>query len=171
MLGLCMTLDHMYLTWSTYSNNSQVDDRFGWITLLPRNMDSWLLLQHTDWPIYGSPPSFSPPHSQWSSRLKPNFCRWHATRLIGHIYQNAIDTFNTCSWGPTHWFLTNTGRGYNHGDTDFPHTTPRPFQPTVSTFHLRALLSLQFNQVIPTKPKLSLRNGRHVVFRPLGHLL
>jgi hypothetical protein len=35
-------------------------------------------------------------------------------RLAGPIYQHVIGTFNTCSWGPTHWSLTDTGEGYNH---------------------------------------------------------
>jgi hypothetical protein len=56
-------------------------------------------------------------------------------QLIRPIYQHAIGTFNACSQGPTHRSLTDTGGGYNLGGVDFPHTTPRPFQPTVSTFH------------------------------------
>jgi hypothetical protein len=35
-------------------------------------------------------------------------------RLVGPIYQHAIGTFNTCSWGRTHRSLTDTGRDYNH---------------------------------------------------------
>jgi hypothetical protein len=50
-----------------------------------------------------------------------------------------------------HW------RGYSLGGAGFPHTTPRPFQPAVSIFHLRTLPSLQFNQVIPTKPKFEFK--------------
>jgi hypothetical protein len=134
----CMALDYSYLTWSTYSNLSQVVDRFGWIPLLLRNKDSWLQPQHTGWPICGSPPSFSPPHSQWSSRLKPSFYRWQATRLTGPIYQYAIGTFNTYSWGISHRSLTDTGGGYNVGGTGFSHITPWPFQPAASTFRLRA---------------------------------
>jgi hypothetical protein len=141
-LGPRMALDYTYLTWSTYSNLSRITDRFGWIPLLLRNRDSRLHSYHIGWPIYGSPPSFSPPHSQWSSRLKPSLCRWHATRLIGPIYQHAIGTLNTCSWGPTHWSLTDTSGGYNLGAVGFPHITPRPFQLTVSAFHLRVPPSL-----------------------------
>jgi hypothetical protein len=44
-------------------------------------------------------------------------------QLIGPIYQHVIHTFNACSWGPTHWSLTNTGGGYNLRGADFPHTT------------------------------------------------
>jgi hypothetical protein len=35
-------------------------------------------------------------------------------QLTRPIYQHAIGTFNTCSWGPTHRSLTDTGGGYNH---------------------------------------------------------
>jgi hypothetical protein len=53
--------------------------------------------------------------------------------------------FNTCSWGPTHQSLTDTDGGYSLRGAGFPRTTPRPFQPAVSTFHLRAPPDLQFN--------------------------
>jgi hypothetical protein len=59
-------------------------------------------------------------------------------QLTGPIYQHAIGMFNTCSQGPTHLSLADTGGGYNLGGAGFPHTTPRPSQPVVSTFHLRA---------------------------------
>jgi hypothetical protein len=102
MLSPCMTLDHTYLTWSTYGNLSWVTEWFGQIPLLPRNRDSRLHQQHTGWSIYVSP------HSQRRSRLKPSFCRWQATRLTAPIYQHAIGTFNTCSRGPTHRSSTDT---------------------------------------------------------------
>jgi hypothetical protein len=64
-----------------------------------------------------------------------------------------IGTFNTCLRGPTHRFLTDTGGGYNLKGVSFPHTTPRPSQPMVFTFHLRALPGLQFNQDLTKVPK------------------
>ncbi len=72
-------------------------------------------------------------------------------QLTRPIYQHAIGTFNACSRGPTHRFLIDTGGGYNLGGADFPHTTRWPFQPTVSTFHLRAPPDLRLNN--PTLPK------------------
>jgi hypothetical protein len=62
-----------------------------------------------------------------------------------HKHQHAIDMLNTCSRGPIHRFLTDTGEGYNLGGAGLPHTTPRPSQPAVSSFHLRAPPGLQFN--------------------------
>jgi hypothetical protein len=150
-LGPHMALDNTYLMWSTYSNISQVANRFGWISLLLRNRDFWLHPQHVGWPICGSP------HNQWSSRLKPNFCWWQATRLTGPIYQHVISTFNTCSRGLTHRSLTDTGGGYNLRGAFFSYTTPWPSQPTVSTFHLKAPPDLQLNHIPPTKvPKFEI---------------
>jgi hypothetical protein len=73
--------------------------------------------------------------------------------LLGSYHQYTISTFNTCSWGPTERSLTDTDGGYNLGGVSFPCTTPRPSRPVVSPFHLSALPSLQFNQVLTTKPK------------------
>jgi hypothetical protein len=61
--------------------------------------------------------------------------------------------FNTFPRGLTHRSLTHTGGGYSFGGADLPHTTLRPSQPTVSTFHLRAPPGLHFNQFLPAKPK------------------
>jgi hypothetical protein len=60
--------------------------------------------------------------------------------------------------GPTHRSLTDTGGGYSLEGAGLPQTTLRPSQPMTSTFHLRAPPDLQFNQVLPTKSCLSLRN-------------
>jgi hypothetical protein len=39
----------------------------------------------------------------------------------------------------------------------FPHTTPRPSQPMVSSFHLRSPPNLQFNQALPNVPKFKFK--------------
>jgi hypothetical protein len=54
--------------------------------------------------------------------------------LAGPHHRHAIDTFNTCSWGPTERSLIDTGGGYNLGGAALPHTTPRPSQSVVSPF-------------------------------------
>jgi hypothetical protein len=56
--------------------------------------------------------------------------------LPGPYHRHAIGTFNTCSRGSTHRSLTDTGGGNNLGRASLPHTTPQPFEPDVSTFHL-----------------------------------
>jgi hypothetical protein len=70
-----------------------------------------------------------------------------------HKHQHMIGTFNTCSRGPTHWSLIDTRGGYCLEGAGFAHTTPRPSQPAVFTFHLGAPPGLQFNQVLATKSK------------------
>jgi hypothetical protein len=96
-----------------------------------------------------------PPIRQtWSSgeRFRPS--GYTATSAYWtHKQQHAISTFNTYSRGPTHRSLTDTDRSYNLGAVGLPQSTPRPSQLMVSTFHLRVLLDLQFNQVPPFKPK------------------
>jgi hypothetical protein len=94
MLSPCMPLDHTYLTWSTYNNLLWVIDRFERIPLLPSKRNTRQHPYHGGWLIYGSPSSFSPPLSQWSSRLNPRLCWWQAARLTGPIYQQTIGTFN-----------------------------------------------------------------------------
>jgi hypothetical protein len=95
------------------------------------------------------PTQFLSPHSHWSSRLKTNICWGHATLIYwAHEHQYAIGTFNTYSRVPTPRSLTDTDGGNNLGSASFPHYTPRPSQPTVSTFHLRAPLDLHFHPTL-----------------------
>jgi hypothetical protein len=94
-------------------------------------------------------------NSQWNSGERSSFCWQPATRLTGSIYQYAIDTFNTCLRGPTHQSLTNTGGGYDPEGASFSHTTFRPSQPMVFTFHLSAPpgFRLSIIQQLPTELK------------------
>jgi hypothetical protein len=58
----------------------------------------------------------------------------------------ACDRYVQCLlMGPTHRYLTDTSGGYNLVGADFPHTTPWPSQPTISTFNLRAPPGLRLN--------------------------
>jgi hypothetical protein len=87
------------------------------------------------WVAHGTRLSFSLKHNHWSSALKPNIC-WRTSYigLLGPYHKHVISTFNTCSWGPTHWSLTEIGRGYNLGGAGLPHHTPWLSQPTVLCF-------------------------------------
>jgi hypothetical protein len=109
----------------------------------------------TDWPscVLGGlilPPMWHP----WSrgERFRPSGYTT-TSAYWAHKHRHAIGTFNTCLRGPTHRSLTNTGRGYCLGGASLPHTTLRPFQSVVSAFHVWAPPGLQFNQVLPSKPK------------------
>jgi hypothetical protein len=80
------------------------------------------------WVVCGTHLSFSHKHNHWSSVLKSNICWWICyISLLGPYHQHVISTFNTCSWGPTHRSLTDTGGGYNLGGVGLPHRTPRHF--------------------------------------------
>jgi hypothetical protein len=137
-LGPHMALNHTYLTWSTYNTISRVTNRFGRIPLLLRKKGTRHNSQHTDRPIHGSVPSFSHKPTNEAVSLSQASVKDKLLGLLDPYHQHAIGTFKTCSRGPTYRSLTNTGRGYNLGGTSFPHTTPWPSQPAVSTFHLRA---------------------------------
>jgi hypothetical protein len=110
--------------------------------------------------------------NQLSRGCKPGSCRWPATKLTGHISPRCDRYVQYLLVGANPSVLNRRRRGYNLGGDDLSHTTPQPSQPVVSTFHLRAPPSLQFNQVSSTKPRCWMWRtyGRHVVFRPLGHL-
>jgi hypothetical protein len=70
----------------------------------------------------------------WSRGKKFRSSGYTTTSVYwAHKHQHTISTFNTCSQGPTHRSLTNTGGGYNLGGVDLPHTTPRPSQSAIST--------------------------------------
>jgi hypothetical protein len=84
--------------------------------------------------------------NQWSSGKSQTSVDNRLLGLPDSYHRLAIDTFNTCSQGPTHRSLIDTGRSYNLGGVSLPDTTLRPSQPAISTFHLKAPLSLQFNQ-------------------------
>jgi hypothetical protein len=65
--------------------------------------------------------------------------------------------FNTCSWGSTYRSLIDTDGGYKLGGAAFPHTTLRPFHPTVSTFHKKVTSGLQLNQALPNISKFKFK--------------
>jgi hypothetical protein len=94
--------------------------------------------QHDGCPIRGSIPSFSPKITNEAVRKSQASVDTQLVGLLGLYHQYAIGTFNTCSRGQIHRSLTDTGGCYNHEGAGLPQTTPRPSQPTISTFHLRA---------------------------------
>jgi hypothetical protein len=157
-LGPRMALDHPYLTWFTYSNLS-CSHQQSWAGPLLLRKGAFDTIHNTlavrsvgMYPI--SLPS--QPMKQWGQR-QPSIDGL-LLGLSGPYLRYAISTFNTYSWGSTHRSLIDTGGGYSLEGAGFSHTTLRPFQPTVSPFHLSVPPGLQFNHNLLDKPKLSLRN-------------
>jgi hypothetical protein len=93
--------------------------------------------QHADWSIRGFVPSFSPEPAIEAVGVKSPSINGRLLGLPDPYHRHAIGTFNTCLQGLTHRSLTDTDESYNIGGADFPHTTPWPSQPAISTFHLR----------------------------------
>jgi hypothetical protein len=152
-------------TWQPFAQSSTDLNR----STAPEKKSSRHNPQHASWLIHGSVPSFSPTIVNEAVGKSQAFIDNRLLGLPGPYHWHVIGTFNTCSQGPTHRSLTDSGGGYNLEGADFPRTTPRPFQSAVFTFHLRVPPNLHFNQVL--KIKLSLRTyGCYVVFRPLGYL-
>jgi hypothetical protein len=69
--------------------------------------------------------------------------------LLDPYHQYAISMFNTCSQGPTHRSLTDTGGGYNLGGVGSPHHTLQPSQPAVLRFPPKGLARSQVIQQLP----------------------
>jgi hypothetical protein len=98
-------------------------------------------------------PSFSSTIANEAVRKRQALVDNQLLGLPGSYHRHEIDTFNTYSQGPTHQSLTDTSNGYNLEGVNLSHTTSRPSQLTISTFHLRALPDLQFNHKPSIKPK------------------
>jgi hypothetical protein len=95
-------------------------------SLLPRKKGFRHNSQRAGWPICGSIPSFFPEPAIDAVGVKPPSVGNQLLGLPGPYHRHAISMFNTCSQGPTHRPLTDTGGGYNLGGASFSHITPRP---------------------------------------------
>jgi hypothetical protein len=119
-------------------------------------MCSWL---HLSTRLSGprDPPQFLSLHNHWSSVLKSSiYWRTGYIGLLCPYLQHVISMFNTWSRGSTYRSLTDTGRDYNLEGAGFRHHSPRPSQPTVLRFPLRAPPGLRLTiQPNPTKPRRS----------------
>jgi hypothetical protein len=82
----------------------------------------------------GPYPSFSPEPANEAGGVSQAPDGDQVLGLSGPYHRHTIDTFNTCSRGPTHRSLLDTGGGYNLKGVGFPHTTLQLSQPVVSHF-------------------------------------
>jgi hypothetical protein len=99
-------------------------------------------------------PSFSPTTVNEAVGKRQAYVDNQLLGLPGTYHRHTFGTFNACSRGRTNQSLTDTGGGYNLEGTDFLHITHRPSQLTVSPFHLRVPLGLQFNHNLPHIPNV-----------------
>jgi hypothetical protein len=113
----------------------------------PEKKGSWSNPHHAGWPIHRSIPSFSPRIVKEAVGKSQASVDGRLLGLSGLYHRHVIGTFNTCSRGPTHRSLTDTGRGYNH---------------------LRAPPSLQFNQTLSKIPNFKFK-GPLAVTWPSDH--
>jgi hypothetical protein len=92
--------------------------------------------------------------------------------LPGPYHRHAIGTFNACSRGPTERSSIDTGGGYNLRGAGLPHTHSPTFPTSCPHFPLMVPPGLHFNHILSKTKELRLLRtyGRHVIFRPLGHL-
>jgi hypothetical protein len=97
----------------------------------PENKGSRHNPQHAGWLIHASLPSFSPEPANEAGGMSQAPAGDQLLGLLVSYHRHAIGTFNTCSRGPTHWSLTDTGRGYNLGGASSPDTHSPTF-PTSS---------------------------------------
>jgi hypothetical protein len=117
--------------------------------------------QHAGWPIRGSVPSFSPEPANEARGISQAPDDDQLLGLSGPYHRHAIDTFNTCSYGPTKWSLINTGGGYNLGGAGLPHTYSSTFPTSCPHFPLRAPSGLhltklqQLNQSVESKDPMA----------------
>jgi hypothetical protein len=133
--------------WQPFVKSSTAMDR----ATAPKKKGSWHNPQHSSWPICRSVSSFSPEPVIQAVGVKRHSVDGRLLGLSGLYHRHTIGIFNTFSWASTHRSLTDTGRGYNLGGAGLSHTTPRPSQPIVSTFHLRALPGLRLsNNSLPS---------------------
>jgi hypothetical protein len=111
-------------------------------------------LQHAGRPIHRSVPSFSPTTANGAVGKSQASVDNRLLGLPVPYHRHAIGTFNTCSRGPTHRSLNDTGGGYNLRGAILPHTHTPTFLTSCLRFPLRAPPGLHFNQVPVMKPKV-----------------
>jgi hypothetical protein len=103
----------------------------------PEKKGSWHNPQ-PGWVIYRSTTQLLSQHSHWSSNESQTSVDGRLLGLPDSYHRHAISTFNTCSRGPSHRSLTDTGRGYNLVGAGLPIPLPDLPNRRSYTFHLIA---------------------------------
>jgi hypothetical protein len=147
---------HVRLTYASCGRSPYVTTFYKPSTALDRPYcyrEKALLTQtQLSWVIHRSATQFLSQHNHWSSNESQTYVDSRLLGLLGPYHRHAISTFNTCSRGPTHRSLTDTGEGYNLAGVILP--TPLPDLPNrrFYTFHLMAPSDLRLSiQTLPTE--------------------
>jgi hypothetical protein len=105
MLLMQVHVHHMYASYgqSLYVATFQADPTELDGCTVPVKKCSWLHLSAR----LSGPPQFLSQHNHWINAFNTNICWWTCyVGLLDPYHQHLISTFNTCSQGPTHRFLT-----------------------------------------------------------------
>jgi hypothetical protein len=141
-----MVHDHMYLTWSTYSNLSYRHQQVWTDPLYPRRRALDTIHNTTVVRSVGPYPASLPQQPKSNGEKSTPVDNW-LLGLTGSYHRHAIGTFNTCSRGPTKWFLIDTSEGYNLGGIGLPHTHSSTFPTSCPHFPLMVPTGLHFNHI------------------------
>jgi hypothetical protein len=140
MTQMIPTPFHVRHSYASYGRSSYMAilspwlNRVGRTLLFPRKRAPNIILSTLVDRSTGLPPSFSPNTTIEAVIKAKHLLMAGYISLVGSYLQHVIITFNTCSRGPIHRFLTDTGGGYNLGGADFPQHSPCPSQPTILHF-------------------------------------
>jgi hypothetical protein len=129
-----MPFIHFPWTVLVYGNLSCSSNRVAWTLLLSRKRAPGIILNIPAGRSVGPPPNFSSNTTIEAVMKGKHLLTTDYISLLGPYLQYVLSTFNTCSRGPTHQSLTNTGRCYNLRDASLSYHTPLPSQPTVLCF-------------------------------------
>jgi hypothetical protein len=166
---LCRGKSNQHDTYTFHTSPRMPGVRFLWAVPIRGNL-SWVVNRvgqsYCSWekgfPTQSPARRLTDPHvrtrflsraNQWSSGESHTSINSRLLGLSGPYHRHAIDTFNTCSWGPTERFLINTGGGYNLEGAGLSCTHSSTFWTSGTHFSLVALPGLHFNQALTTKPK------------------
>jgi hypothetical protein len=136
----------------------------GWTDALPSWKTAPDSTSQPSWVACGTHLCFSPNTTTEAVRLSQVHVDGRLLSLLGLYHQHAISTFNTCSQGPTHRSLTDTGRATTLDVPSHDITLLDVPNRRSSTFLLRAPLGLRSNiQQLPidleTEQTLNLASG------------
>jgi hypothetical protein len=151
MTQMIPTPFHVRHSYASYGRSSYMAilspwlNRVGRTLLLPRKRAPDIILSTLVDRSTGLPPSFSPNTTIEAVIKAKHLLMAGYISLVGSYLQHVIITFNTCSRGPIHRFLTDTGGATTLEVPTFHNTLLVLPSQRSSTFHLRVPSGLRLN--------------------------